>query len=342
MFTRLFLQDNILTLLIPPSPLFGPEASAIPRALEVCAYVQQHIFDAQGNFIRPIPPSDLHRLQRVLCTAGSIKGSTTGSAGSVVFENLRAIEVAFRSPLPQSDSGPIGLRDIILSICIAGYVVYSESGGLVPDSISQFLPPHSIDVWQTVRGSADILLKSLIQEGGGTLPFILLLPHQTTRILTVLFPSSSGVLPAICTQDSSTPALQLPPEAIRHQTNLATSTALLALAKQYQEAAQGAIPVPGLEHVTSTGQSLALLLYYLALGLFPSPSTFNNMGIILTAVTSARNYSDTVIGDRILTGLVLAKIYYEAGLKIDPNHPHLLTNLGSLIKDQGRIDVSIQ
>lgn len=341
-------KDNILGCLISPSQSHVQQAAAVSRALDVCDHVQQHIFDAAGRLIRSISPADLHRLQKVLYTAGSIKETATESRNSATPETLRAIELAFRPSLSQVESEPISLGDIILSTYIACYIVYSESGGLVPPCVSGLFTPGSplftppIDIWKLVRQSADTLLLSLIQEGGGSLPFLLLLPHQVTRVLTVLFPSSSGILPAICTRAPDRIALQTPPEALRQQTNFTTSTALLTLAKHYQEAAQSAIPIPGLENISNTGQPLALLLYYLALGLSPSPSTYNNMGIILSGTTSTRDYFDTVTGPCSLTGLTLAKVYYEAGLQMDPEHPHLLTNLGSLIKDQGRIAVSIE
>lgn len=50
--------------------------------------------------------------------------------------------------------------------------------------------------------------------------------------------------------------------------------------------------------------------------------------------------------ERALTSLFirlqqLALQYYEAGLKLDPKHPHLYTNLGSLLKDMGQLPQAV-
>jgi tetratricopeptide (TPR) repeat protein len=39
---------------------------------------------------------------------------------------------------------------------------------------------------------------------------------------------------------------------------------------------------------------------------------------------------------------VLAMKYYQTGLKLDNRHPHLYTNLGSLLKDLGRLPEAVE
>ncbi|KAK9356632.1 glycosyl transferase family 41-domain-containing protein [Lipomyces doorenjongii] len=71
-----------------------------------------------------------------------------------------------------------------------------------------------------------------------------------------------------------------------------------------------------------------LPLYYLSLALHPSPSTANNIGILLASLAPALPMP---------TEHCLALEYYRYGLSLDSRHPHLYTNLGSLLKDQGRL-----
>ncbi|KAK9368593.1 glycosyl transferase family 41-domain-containing protein [Lipomyces kononenkoae] len=71
-----------------------------------------------------------------------------------------------------------------------------------------------------------------------------------------------------------------------------------------------------------------LPLYYISLALHPSPSTANNIGILLASLAPALPMP---------TEHSLALEYYRYGLSLDSRHPHLYTNLGSLLKDQGRL-----
>lgn len=73
-----------------------------------------------------------------------------------------------------------------------------------------------------------------------------------------------------------------------------------------------------------------LALYLLSLSLNPSASTSNNIGILLNSISADKNSVKT-----------LALAYYRYGLSLDPNHPHLYTNLGSLYKEQGKLQESI-
>ncbi|KAK9447958.1 glycosyl transferase family 41-domain-containing protein [Limtongia smithiae] len=71
-----------------------------------------------------------------------------------------------------------------------------------------------------------------------------------------------------------------------------------------------------------------LPMYYLSLALHPSPSTANNIGILLASLAPAFPVPHEH---------ALALEYYRYGLSLDSRHPHLYTNLGSLLKDQGRL-----
>ncbi|KID73048.1 UDP-N-acetylglucosaminyltransferase, partial [Metarhizium brunneum ARSEF 3297] len=129
-----------------------------------------------------------------------------------------------------------------------------------------------------------------------------------------------------------------------------TSNSLLSLAKILQDAmSSGKVDFGLFRGSSQVGDILAL--YYLSLSLQESPSTANNVGILLAGVqqgiaafsnTAGRTMPQTSIpGIAPGSGLALALAYYNYGLKLDPNHVHLYTNLGSLLKDVGQLDFAI-
>jgi len=94
-----------------------------------------------------------------------------------------------------------------------------------------------------------------------------------------------------------------------------------------------------------------LALYYLSLSLCPSPSTANNVGILLASVQEvsapiaiqiATGQYPAAPGCSPGSGISLALAYYNHGLRIDPRHAHLYTNLGSLLKDMGQLSNAIK
>ncbi|KAJ3158955.1 hypothetical protein HDU86_002124 [Geranomyces michiganensis] len=87
--------------------------------------------------------------------------------------------------------------------------------------------------------------------------------------------------------------------------NATASGMLQTLAKIYQDLSQTA---------------LAVSLYYVALSIWPNANTCNNIGILLA-------------GHRLDEALA----WYDFGLKLEPSHVHLLTNLGSALKDRGQV-----
>lgn len=105
-------------------------------------------------------------------------------------------------------------------------------------------------------------------------------------------------------------------------------------------------------HKAATGTRDILALYYLSLSLQPSPSTANNVGILLASVQS--NAQQRLAPDDSIrqmpripgvvpeSGIGLALAYYNYGLHLDKKHAHLYTNLGSLLKDIGQLDSAIK
>ena len=129
------------------------------------------------------------------------------------------------------------------------------------------------------------------------------------------------------------------------------SNSLLSLAKIYQDGMSSSGAAATAPRATSGVQEI-LALYYLSLSLQPSPSTANNVGILLAGVqSSARSQShlkstslqtSSVPGVTPGSGIALALAYYDYGLKLDSHHAHLYTNLGSLFKDIGQLNAAIK
>lgn len=156
----------------------------------------------------------------------------------------------------------------------------------------------------------------------------------------------------VFTNNGELPGLRFVPKgATRKSAVSTTSNSLLSLAKIFQD---------GMSHSGSSqsrsrqppGVGDILALYYLSLSLSESPSTANNVGILLASVQQSTVSPDTSIPNVSAThfipgiipgsGLDLALAYYRYGLNLDPKHVHLHTNLGSLLKDVGQLDLAIQ
>lgn len=170
----------------------------------------------------------------------------------------------------------------------------------------------------------------------------LLLPPQRARHTAQLVFPPSGELPGI---------KYILDGASRRAAVQTTSNSLLSLAKIFQDAmSTGTSTVGRVRQVSGVGDILAL--YYLSLSLQDSPSTANNVGILLASVQQTSTPFQVRVQHPSLhanipgvvpgSGLSLALAYYHYGLTLDPKHVHLHTNLGSLLKDIGQLDLAIQ
>jgi tetratricopeptide (TPR) repeat protein len=169
----------------------------------------------------------------------------------------------------------------------------------------------------------------------------LLLPPERARHTAQLVFSGSGDLPGLCYVPDGSP---------RRAAIQTTSNSLLSLAKIFQDSmSSGSLSSGLLQQPSGVGDILAL--YYLSLSLQESPSTANNVGILLASVQQPSitspapptgNTPHSIPGIVPGSGLALALAYYNYGLRLDPKHVHLHTNLGSLLKDIGHLDLAIQ
>lgn len=322
------------------------------KALDICRYLQSRFVDSDGSLTSILPPLQFHRFQNIYCTSANLVQLIDGpSSQHALTDYFRAVELAVHAPAPIPESERFTFRDLVLATCIAGYSAssqeFSESSQALQEIVSSGesetptdTGERSFSILRAVHASGDHLAEALYQEGFGVLPTLMLRPEDALRLPMLLFPESSGVLPVVCPRTSPGPFVT-PSDEHTRQTHQMTSTILLSLAKRFQDG------ISGFEVPVRTGvplrvsPSLVLLLYYLALALSPSPSLYNNVGVLLSTLSSMAMRS--VHGDgQVLSGQELAKAYYEKGLELDPTHPHLLTNFGSLLKDQGRTTDAIR
>ena len=170
---------------------------------------------------------------------------------------------------------------------------------------------------------------------------ILLPPEAALETARLVFPPHGDL-----------PGLQEVPQGIGQKAAISiVSNSLLSLAKIYQDGMSSSGASATAPRATSGVQEI-LALYYLSLSLQPSPSTANNVGILLAGVqqsarashqvASGKNQNMAFPGVTPGSGIALALAYYDYGLKLDANHAHLYTNLGSLFKDIGQLSAAIR
>ncbi|QIX01183.1 hypothetical protein AMS68_006700 [Peltaster fructicola] len=167
---------------------------------------------------------------------------------------------------------------------------------------------------------------------------ILLTPEQALQTARFCFPAM-GELPGLQHVPGGNQSLA------RRAVLSTTSNSLLSLAKIYQDGMSNPSRASGIKSV-ACGVRDILALYYLSLSLQPSPSTANNVGILLASVQQVTPLVQShpkldVPGVVPGSGIALALQYYNYGLQLDKNHAHLYTNLGSLLKDIGQLDAAI-
>ena len=170
---------------------------------------------------------------------------------------------------------------------------------------------------------------------------VLLPPEAALETARLVFPPHGNL-----------PGLQEVPRGMSQKAAISIiSNSLLSLAKIYQDGMSSSGASATAPRASSGVQEI-LALYYLSLSLQPSPSTANNVGILLAGIQqSARASQQTALGKSQTfvfpgvspgSGIALALAYYDYGLKLDAKHAHLYTNLGSLFKDIGQLSAAIR
>ncbi|KAI9707394.1 MAG: hypothetical protein M1836_000355 [Candelina mexicana] len=170
---------------------------------------------------------------------------------------------------------------------------------------------------------------------------ILLIPEKALQTSRLVFPNHGDL-----------PGLKYVPHGMAKKAAISTtSNSLLSLAKIFQDGMSSSVASAGGSKATPGVRDI-LALYYLSLALQPSPSTANNVGILLASVqqstatkpqaASSSAHVTAIPGVVPGSGIALALAYYNYGLNLDPRHAHLYTNLGSLLKDIGQLTAAIK
>lgn len=178
-------------------------------------------------------------------------------------------------------------------------------------------------------------------------------PSQETSLSPLLLPPDRALQTArmVFSKGGSLPGLRHVPDGVAKRAAVSTtSNSLLSLAKIFQDAMSNSSSRQR-PSTMSVGVGDILALYYLSLSLQPSPSTANNVGILLasvqqppTALQATPRHSSTqptIPGVVPGSGVALALAYYNYGLNLDSRHAHIYTNLGSLLKDIGQLAAAI-
>lgn len=134
--------------------------------------------------------------------------------------------------------------------------------------------------------------------------------------------------------------------------DVTVSNALLNLAKIFQDGICSGIPARILYINGNVPTSHDILgLYMLSLSLNPSPSTANNIGILLSSLSpdpGTTNNSGTTADQPTTTQspskgfYALTMQFYNFGLLLDKRNTHIYTNLGSLLRGQGQTKQAIE
>ncbi len=170
---------------------------------------------------------------------------------------------------------------------------------------------------------------------------ILLLPDEALQTSRRVFPNHGEL-----------PGLKYVPHGMAKKAAISTtSNSLLSLAKIFQDGMSSSVASAGGSKATPGVRDI-LALYYLSLSLQPSPSTANNVGILLASVQQSVTAKPKAASDNAPlktlpgvvpgSGIALALAYYNYGLNLDSRHAHLYTNLGSLLKDIGQLTAAIK
>ncbi len=206
---------------------------------------------------------------------------------------------------------------------------------------------------QGIRGLINQILSVVGNEGSDMLPNyhsmiqsndpILLPPDRALATARLCFPNCRDL-----------PGLKdLPNDGMARKAAISTtSNSLLSLAKIFQDGMTTSSPKVNNLYQPAFGVREILALYYLSLSLQPSPSTANNVGILLASVQqsvaakqaglAATSQTPHIPGVVPGSGIALALMYYNYGLNLDSHHAHLFTNLGSLLKDIGQLSAAIK
>lgn len=335
-------QDTILnTLLVSPSI---PEDS-----LDIWQHTCSQLLSDDAWLTDIVDPPNIRRLFNVLVNIGNLMHRIDNAIPMTTQCYMHAFEVAIQKPNPYypRHASKVAFRDVIVAAWATAMALpFTRTASIspstrhalafaVPVNILARIGDPNFDVLQAVHDAGDDLIRLLIDPTTGTLPNIILFPDQIHQLSTFILSSHNGYLSPI--QAAQFPA-DLSDEQYCQESKMALASVLLCLARRFQTS--HTIELFSIsEKPFCTAEALTLVMHYLAASLFPNASTMNDIGVILCGLGSGEVVT-SIRGEQTSTREV-ARLYYEKGLQLDPSHPHLLSNLGSLLKDAGHMTRAI-
>jgi len=317
------------------------------QALQACNFVMGHLSE------RPLRVEEVHRAQNTFRLRALLLRSLeeVGEWGDLV----DGIEIGINTTLtpPSPPAGSIRPKeatfdDLLLQVHSIGTSICNKTGrDASPRNSSQSLTDDT-----SLKPSAEHKVPRSLEAPGWRLlqPTIPLFPEEALGLLLTLWPSTHGILPSVAlstAHGSSRGDVWI--ERLKASTNTATSKLLRTWATRVQDLLETqlsttkdrAVPatIPG--SIFQATLSLVVLADYLVLSLSPTAMSYNDLGIVLSSPnTQPRIHRPNPPNGT--TGHNLSRVYFEAGLEVDPHNVHLLTNLGSYWKKEGNYEEAIR
>ena len=310
------------------------------EALRLCETVRSRILASSGRRLLDVPPKEIHHFQNLLHVCGSIRclpkhqllveGITdfvtsleillrTASATATKSFSFRTLFLAEHiCALLSTSSVSEGMERFSANLGFGDMTSFKTNGRLL-----EFVDVGGDDLWQLI-----------VDEGFGLLQAVFISPEQALKTLPTIFSGSFGVFPSLCAWSDSSNGLERPEDSIVRKVCEMASNTLLSMAKALHDANSPTIVLPGFRDPVHLSPSFTLLIYYLSFSICPTPSSCNNLGILLSTTPWAEERGSQAIS--------LARLFYEKGLELDANHAHILTNYGSLKKQAGDLDGAIE
>lgn len=293
------------------------------QSLQVCNLVL-------GQLPRnPVGVGEVHRAQNALCIRSLLLHSLHETGEWEDLTEGVEIGINIATTPPDSSPGRATLDDLLLQAHQIGKSVYSATN------------PNNLDQ----QPSPGVPGREILH------PTLLLFPNEVALLPSKIWPSTNGFLPGVpisSTSENSAEDLRI--QLLNSSTNVTTSRLLRTWAMRVQTFLE-AQPLNDEDHVTPAAvpcssyqatESLIILASYLALSLHSSPTSYNNLGILLSSIRPTVSRSSAPGSINATTGHKMSRCYFEAGLEVGPQNAHLLTNLGTYWKKEGNYEEAIR
>ncbi|KLO14446.1 hypothetical protein SCHPADRAFT_826424 [Schizopora paradoxa] len=338
---------NVLSVYFSPSPITSEDHPKARDAMHLCEFVQSEIVGYDGKLKCAIPPSDIPRLQNIFCISGNLRASFHPNFGE---ECLRDYGMAISIVLSIDGHGGYSIRHLILAACITGLSLCDA----IPQDLNELANGQGVSLSPIDKdNAADTDLISFVKNTeldllrvlcgpAKLLPAIFLSPEQASRMVSIILAPSKGFFPALCEKTQHGGGVMIPSVSVKDESSRVASFALLGIAKRLQENGAKGTRDSLFDGVFQPSPSLMLLLYYLTYAFSPSTSTCNNLGILLSTAPWTNSVSSKSFNAKNNFPQDLARTFYEIGLQMEEQNPHILVNLGSLIRESGDSDGAIK